>query len=182
MADADQRAIECRLLALPAELRNRIYRHALVKDHLISIQKHVELPLPPGLLQVNRQIRAEAYQIYYLENNFGFTIRDYDASTLIRWCKVFTSIEHQKRCMLNIAPSTNFDNLLVWLRVFFERKCGGIEVGKPGEGNRNVEAAASLFEMTARMQQIKGMSWSEVKELLEAARQGFAALDPAWAA
>ncbi|EMC96951.1 hypothetical protein BAUCODRAFT_48719, partial [Baudoinia panamericana UAMH 10762] len=58
-----------RLLNLPGELRNYIYRLALVEDDHIKISKNSK-PLQPGILQVSRQCRKEASDIYYQENIF----------------------------------------------------------------------------------------------------------------
>ena len=61
------------LLGLPAELRNQIWSYALVEDEAIKIPDDlmpVQIPLHPGLLSINRQIRAESTPIYYSENTF----------------------------------------------------------------------------------------------------------------
>jgi len=57
------------LLALSGELRNSIWRFALVEDKPIDITSKVT-PTEPALLAVNRQIRKECTGIYYGENAF----------------------------------------------------------------------------------------------------------------
>lgn len=64
------------LLALPAELRNKIYEHALidpqcVRRHFTHLADPMAKSCPgPALLQTCRQIRAEATELYYSNNTF----------------------------------------------------------------------------------------------------------------
>ena len=60
------------LLDLPAELRNQIWSYALVSKKPIKVPQKLtpKTPLHPGLLSVNRQVRAECTPIYYGENTF----------------------------------------------------------------------------------------------------------------
>lgn len=66
-------AAQSRLLALPAELRNRIYEYALIQDG------------QPALLLTSCQIRQESLQIWYNRNDFEVPVRDCDASLLAKW-------------------------------------------------------------------------------------------------
>ena len=66
------------LLGIPGELRNKIYRYALVEPEKIRLgQCHccylgLEQPFHrPGLLRTSRQLRDEAEDIYYKENTFS---------------------------------------------------------------------------------------------------------------
>ena len=54
----------CRLLDLTGELRNRIYRYALVDPDQLSIPITVDGYARPGLLSTCKQIRQEALKIY----------------------------------------------------------------------------------------------------------------------
>jgi hypothetical protein len=69
---------ESYLLKLPPELRNRIYELVLSAAPKCYISK---LPRPhkPGLLQLNRQIRADTSLMYYALKNFTVL---FTASTL----------------------------------------------------------------------------------------------------
>ncbi|KAI7362801.1 hypothetical protein KC336_g21649, partial [Hortaea werneckii] len=58
----------CRFLQLPGELRNQIYRYALVSDKAIEITPTG--PGEPPLLSTCVTIRRETKGIYYPENNF----------------------------------------------------------------------------------------------------------------
>lgn len=70
------------LMALPAELRNTIYRLALCQQETVAIQP--EQHREPSLLQVSKQIRAETVPIFYLENSFSVQVRDYESTVLVR--------------------------------------------------------------------------------------------------
>ncbi|KAK5688517.1 hypothetical protein LTS10_000495 [Elasticomyces elasticus] len=77
MDDASGSETVCHLLALPAELRERIYQLLVVSAHPITI--HIPMKGPasndctipePELLFVNRQIRFEVLSVYYGNNTF----------------------------------------------------------------------------------------------------------------
>lgn len=59
------------ILALAGEIRNRIYRYALVTSQPFTVQLQFA-PLDTALLRVNKQIHAEASSIFYHENAFRF--------------------------------------------------------------------------------------------------------------
>lgn len=61
------------LLNLPAELRNHIFKLAVVKDHPIEIYSWVA-HRKAALLATCKQIRSEALAIYYGENTFIFPL------------------------------------------------------------------------------------------------------------
>lgn len=52
-------AIQSRLLALPAELRNRIYYFAVVEDHPIDVSKTRGHIRESALLRTSQQLRNE---------------------------------------------------------------------------------------------------------------------------
>lgn len=56
------------LLALPAELRNEIWRLVLVQRQIIVINGPGYFHTEPGLLKVTKSIRQEASGIYYVDN------------------------------------------------------------------------------------------------------------------
>ena len=65
---------ECKLLGLPAELRNRIYTLALVNDETFDITERHRTNVDrvePGLLATCRQVRDEALSIFYGGNTFA---------------------------------------------------------------------------------------------------------------
>ena len=74
----------CRLLELPAELRNRIYREVLITGGCIDVTR--ESISQPPLLRACRQIRAEAKSIYYLENRtFYIDVPNFDPAIVLKF-------------------------------------------------------------------------------------------------
>lgn len=72
------------LLSLPAELRNEIYTQVLVGTEDIDISSptaHTQ----GALLDVCKQIRKEAAEIYYVENSFSLTTDDKATKRLKKW-------------------------------------------------------------------------------------------------
>ena len=72
---------ESPLLALPAEIRNRIFAFALIEDGPITaklVEGEAEEdrahPAPPALARVSQQTRAEAIPIFYGNNTFSFIV------------------------------------------------------------------------------------------------------------
>lgn len=61
----------CRFLGLPGEVRNLIYRLALLSDKSFAVQLQFG-PLDAALLRVNKQIFAETSSIFYHESVFRF--------------------------------------------------------------------------------------------------------------
>lgn len=180
MDDSTPNNHESRLLSLAPELRNRIYRFALLSSDRVVVQDHTK---PPPLLEACHQIRTEAYAIYYRENIFLCRIFDLDASLLIRWCAIFPQYNNTEtpfgmRNRLCIQPSTNWDNLIIWLEAVFNNECTGPSI-REAAAKRRTDAICALFLMTIRLRKGKMYSWTEAKALLEDARAGFAALDSA---
>lgn len=70
---------ECAFLALPAELRNRIYEFALIKDDPIEVVlwRPCSNGAPPALTQTSRQIRSESLPIFYGLNTFRLDAEDW---------------------------------------------------------------------------------------------------------
>ena len=69
-------------LDLPPELRNAIYREVLISDESIEANltfrgANPGLGMRLGLLQICRQIRDEAHDIFWSENKFRFTVPNY---------------------------------------------------------------------------------------------------------
>lgn len=58
-------------LDLPAELRNHIYKDALVTSKAVDLLKDKPYIKEPALLQINRQIRSEGLPVFYGANRFA---------------------------------------------------------------------------------------------------------------
>jgi hypothetical protein len=67
------------------ELRNTIYRLALVSNNTIEVGAADAPPMDPPLVMTCSQIRREARGIYYQENTVNFTVLDYDVRKIVTW-------------------------------------------------------------------------------------------------
>ncbi|CAK4034157.1 Hypothetical predicted protein [Lecanosticta acicola] len=71
---------KCKLLELPAELRNDIYRLVLVPEDDAAVDIDANGYDRPGLLSTCKQIYYEARKIFYAENKFMFLVAGFDAT------------------------------------------------------------------------------------------------------
>lgn len=192
MEDEATAEVPLRLLSLPPELRNRIYRYALIADNGIVIQHQVSTPTIPSLLATCHQVRHEAYDIYFKENDFRFYITDFDATLLLRWCKTFGRSrislvaqpgKYRLFTRMSSPPAVKWQNLIVWLKASFRGRCIGLaRDDQAGGSHPNCNAASALFKMIHDMRRETGVTWIQAKAALDGARVALAALNPAWAA
>ena len=115
---------DSRLLSLPAEIRVMIYNYVLISNGDIQRLGHAPYPEQPGLLQVNKQVRSEALDIYYKKNTFRWCVHDYDASMYIKWCHSFRHRRYGHNVWHNHGKR-QWSNLLRWLQAVYENKAGG---------------------------------------------------------
>ncbi|KAK4610581.1 hypothetical protein CLAFUW4_14138 [Fulvia fulva] len=121
---------DSRLLSLPAELRNKIYRLVLVEDSEIIIPPWGPLPAPPGLLATNTQIRNEASSIYFQENNFHFVIYESNAVFFLTFRDSSRAQAYHAQISRGIIEPTSpsWENAKIWLRAFYDGRA-------PNEGD-----------------------------------------------
>ena len=91
-----------RFLDLPAEIRNRIYEHALPQDAMLLLpgactHQSVTSAVQPALTRVCRQVRAEALPVFYAENCFVAHVHRFDVGHFIHF---MTAIGQEKRSMI----------------------------------------------------------------------------------
>ncbi|KAK5127468.1 hypothetical protein LTR85_006807 [Meristemomyces frigidus] len=166
------------VLRLPAELRNIIYHYTLVQQTCIVIEAGDTPPLEPALLHVNRQVRREAIDMYYQQNEFEFTIANCDASCYLKWCK---STQRRKRSNLiwrfETIGNTNWPNLWTWLKAYYHDECYCIEEPESAVGEGDDLAIVRLFRIVRRMKREKA-SWEKVRKCLQGVHGVMAALRP----
>lgn len=86
-----------RLLGLPAELRNNIYRYALISKSRIALTDAAGgFRDPPALLRVCRQISEEAESIFWAENSFCLSLHYNDWQATLRTLEVMAGPNLQK--------------------------------------------------------------------------------------
>jgi hypothetical protein len=169
-------SLQQEFLTLPAEIRNIIYRYVLHEDYIYAFDGTLP-PSQPGLLQVNRQLRKEASEIYYKENIFRFEIRGFNIDTLLEWSR---SSPHRQHATLGLRFDRTilWKNLLKWLKAYYD-----IELRDMGHFtdylHNSIRAAARMFEVVQKSGD-KGLSWEEVEVNLEMWHKVLAAENPKW--
>lgn len=133
------------LLGLPPEMRNMIWRFAVIEGTITLDPVNGEAPSPPTLLEVSRQIRAEAIEIYYHENRTVWLIRDLDAAAYTRWQRA-TAARLNETIEIIMHGKAVWKNLVVWLQAFYEGHVSG--VGSSGDNVLPmVKIAAQMFDV-----------------------------------
>ena len=151
------------LLTLSGEIRNTIYRYVLHEDY-INVPDGTLALSQPGLLQVNRQLRKEASDIYYEENIFRFEIRGLNIDTLLEWSRSSPRRQHAT-IDLRFDGTIFWTDLLKWLKAYydFEPRDMGDLTDCP---HSLIRTAARMFDIVQTLRD-NGLSWEEVEEHLE---------------
>jgi hypothetical protein len=178
-SDPTSATTSCRLLSLPGELRNRIYRFALHSERTIEVDK-LRWPLhQPPLLKTCKTIRAEALRLFYTENKISTNIHDWDPIVKYRF--------QQLMAIHNIRPQhlhhyftgvPNWKNLTDWLRAVHQGRIGAISdaVGKTRPIERKI--VGIMFKIVRKA---AGVSvWAQVEDLLVAHRELLGMNDARW--
>lgn len=165
-------------LRLPAELRNCIYRHVLLDDGHIRINRHSK-PAQPGILQGSKQCRKESADIYYQENAFAFRINNFDAALYISWCR---SSERRRSCrtIAKVLRSYNWANLVVWPKACWDRECGDSLGVVDGEAITDRNTALHFFCMAKKLRETGALSWDQAKDVSESADSAILNLGLRW--
>lgn len=139
------------LLGLPAEIRNMIYKYAIVdKKSPIKVTEHLK---QPPLLSVNRLIRSETLNIWYRENKFETTIRDCDATLLHAWIRNFDVVFPKGRKGLRtpgmwLHGRPHWPNLMSWCRLYLHSRIWyGDEVGNWSSVGTVIRAALIRWQV-----------------------------------
>ncbi|KAK5127342.1 hypothetical protein LTR85_006681 [Meristemomyces frigidus] len=152
------------LLTLPPEMRNRIYRFALLApEGIIKLPVIGHWPSAPSLLQTCHQIRTEASAIYYTENEFNINIARHDATRYIKWHR---SSPHRRNAnqTFYIHTSCHWDNLERWAEARWRREC---EVPASPARVDDYRGYHHVFEVVDTLRGYdRKMPWGTVKRVL----------------
>lgn len=176
----------CTLLQLPPELRNIIYREAVLQQTKINIHSTATAPpSEPGLLSTCRQIRSECTPIYLQENRFCFVMHNFDTSAMHKWCaKRF--IHKEMRLWTKPLHITNPDeawsNLLGWIR---KTLFGRVIRHSPsmrvyGGKKKHRLVAGMMMALALKLTEVDGLQWPRIEEILNAAKDMIATAGPWW--
>ncbi|KAI5359864.1 hypothetical protein Slin15195_G117250 [Septoria linicola] len=163
----DVNTSEPHFLSLPAELRNDIYRYAILSDDKIKIATNMaQPPQEPAMLRVNRQTRHEALGIYYQENHFRFDMHNFDARAYTNWIQAKPIIRGRLQVWFKLYLITSSElawkNLMAWLEAIHVRKVfhGPSDRAFPGKKKHRI-VAGELKQLAASMRG-QGLSWNNV--------------------
>lgn len=170
------------LLSLPAELRNKIWHYALVLPHQVVIAPGcVAPPMEPGLLRVSKQLRSETAGIYYTNHEFSCAIADFDHRAY-RWCTHFSPLRHyngaRKEIVLQIPESTNWANLKLWLKHYYEHSAQRFKTTSPKTNAYAYEYSA--WQVFRFVDDERDAEWARIEQRLEEERVTMALTEPAW--
>lgn len=168
-----------KLLGLPAELRNRIYRFALIEPKTIELDKSKWPAHQPAVLKTCRQIRHEALGVFYFGNKISTEILAWNPAVKDKFNQLMTTYGTKSPQLSHyFKGGPNWANLLGWLKAVHERRIGGISdcVGKQRSQERKV---VGILFMIVRKTRVT-MPWSEVVTLLEAHREVIGQIDAKW--
>ena len=153
----------CRLLELPAELRNRIYRCTLVKPRtLVNATTFSQ----PGLLRTCQQIRAEALDIYFLENDFALVVDDFDYSLASAFRRQAGEPRKDKMTVIPnmVHTSSSWSNLMKWVTAYIEGEVtGSIARASCKDHAYCIAAAGEVFELAIA---IRKLPWEDIEKAL----------------
>ncbi|KAK3653363.1 hypothetical protein LTR56_004567 [Elasticomyces elasticus] len=170
--DAEQ-GQECKLFALPAELRNSIYEMVLIQDTHIEITANSRVP---ALLQVSRQMRVETFSMWLTSNFFAFTITDCDASLLCAWERALFQAVTAK-IMLHLEGKPNWTRLMAWCKeVCGDRAGAAAALPTDSKFKGFIVAATGVAWRFADF----GGSWTDCEKVLGELRHSAALEDADW--
>ncbi|KAK5117156.1 hypothetical protein LTR85_008924 [Meristemomyces frigidus] len=160
-----------RLLRLAPELRNCIYRHALLEPDIIEINasQHLE----PGLLRTCQQIRNEAGSIFFGENRFMLRVTGFQMDMPNgHWA----NNKIGRLLQLGLDGANQWSNLRQWLKAYHGVTYTPGLVSDDSVAKR-VRVAAHAFRIVAVM---KVFEWEVVEKVLEEYEKGTELLDGTW--
>jgi hypothetical protein len=167
------------LLNLPGELRNRIYRFAIISPLSIELDIGRWQNHQPALLRTCKQVRIEALRLFYIENKITTNIHDWDPVVKVRCSQLLASHKIKSHHLYHyFTGGPNWTNLLAWLKAVFEGKIGGISscLGKTRTVERKIVGGMFLYVSTT----VKGTEWPHLLPQLELQREILGMNDPRW--
>ncbi|KAF2168219.1 hypothetical protein M409DRAFT_53518 [Zasmidium cellare ATCC 36951] len=155
--------VGCRLLKLPGEIRNSIYRFSLVEPEKLDIKP--DGPGEPSLLRVCKSIRNEGRSIYYVENRFNLLLNDFNGADFTPFLRQSNRFSRQPakydNVIFDMNGHANWDNLVKWIKADHTETPMRPDTEGPVTPNDHVLAGA--FGLAKLM---VFLPWSMLKEAL----------------
>ena len=168
------------LLALPGDLRNKIYRLTLLRYGEIHHTK--DDFVEPTLLTACILTREEASKVYYFENEFRVCCEDWDPAVLVAFYRRMLRLEggydHVLSRFIRWIHAGSYrhkSNLLKYLKAHYDGKVIGLKYCgfEPGDVLKNaIKGAFEIVRRTGRRS-----TWPEVEQVLEIYLQQICAQD-----
>ena len=174
------------LFKLPAELRNNVYRLALLSESHIDVT--LQDSINPPLLRTSREIRKESITIYYGESLFGVPALDCNSDLCMKWLVLETALRRQLKIKIRsyamnetkVISRKTWTNLLTWLKRFHQRSvsCRGLSPSqKKWEKRPDLLTIGIMFEMVSKL---RSQPWATVEHLLLEQYVVLKACNPKW--
>ena len=175
------------LLELPPELRNKIYRYALVSGSTVyvGLGGFVE----PSLLATCKHIRQEASPIFYKENEIEVLVDSYNITNCFRWERKIEAVRnrgelHGKASYSGsvITSSTRYwENLLAWMEAYHNgsMRQSAVRPSRVALTPTHLEdmVLGGMFLMVAGME---NKPWTYVKKVVQEQRLILAEIHAGW--
>lgn len=173
---------ECHFFKLCPEIRNKIYRFTLHHPDDIWITKDSGIP-EASLLLVSKQVRAEAYGIFYHENTFRCVVLHFDPASLLLAARKKDRELEARYPLIGISSSRlvmdfdqrNWANFEAWLRACLRSQCSGL-IGHHGDDPETCMIEGLFAIVTSNT----GMGDHTLDVLLKAMRSVLVGLHPDW--
>ncbi|KAK5716898.1 hypothetical protein LTR17_016270 [Elasticomyces elasticus] len=156
-----KRKTRLRLLDLPPELRNQIWRYVLHEQNAIPVSSAASQQ--PALLRTCHQITNETRGIFHNENTFRITVIDLKM-TVPRQHWLETGVTDSNARTFRLVGNMNRLNLKQWLKQFHEGRGVGFGVeGLDMPSRRVVQAALKIVEALM----VLNAPWEPVERILD---------------
>jgi hypothetical protein len=160
-------------LQLAGELRNRIYFEVLLADTAIEIRQGLRVP---PLLQTCRQVRAEALNLWGVQNSFFVQIVDHDIKLLARFCRIVLAHMDTSPCITyDFVGRSDWANLMGFCKGVFGGELWPVFAGVDASNEAFVVSAATRLAASNAHQ-----SWKKCWEGLEMWRPLAGRLNAEW--
>lgn len=174
------------LLALPAELRDKIFEEAVVEPEPIEFTG--ANTVVPGIITASVQTRRETLRMFYSRNTFRPVSIDYNAAALVVDSQLLDFNlwrfgGHPSSALLRICNRgvPNWENFAKWCEIVFEQiNDRHIKLTRPNETTLGQFEACALASAETISWADEG-TWEDLDEMLEGTRKMLVRLDPAWA-
>ncbi|KAK3632332.1 hypothetical protein LTR56_005397 [Elasticomyces elasticus] len=179
---------KCHLLALPAELRVKIFEYSLRRSNTIKVDSS-GLSVP-GLLSVSIRVRNEAIYIYYSTSRFRIVVHDCNIEPVVPFVKNLQNYFKIPRdyhirkpevglVKISLRCVPNWPSLMKWIRLSYSREISWWFIVDVNTIYRDKKRVWNVFT-TARKMKIAGLPWETARGVLRTLRANLKEADPRW--